>query len=518
MPTPLVECVPNFSEGRRAEVIQAIVAAIQGAPIRLLDVSSDKDHNRTVVTFVGTPDAVEQAAFAGIKTAAALIDLDQHRGEHPRLGAADVVPFIPIRDVTMETCIAIAQRLGQRVAEELGVPVYLYEAAATRPERENLENIRRGEYEALKAAIQTDPARAPDFGPRVLPSAGATVIGARPPLIAFNVYLTTDNVEIAKKIAKAMRMSSGGFRYVKALGLLVDGKAQISMNLTNYEKTPLHRVVEAIRREATRYGVGVLYTELVGLMPDAALIDAARWYLQLDLFDDSQLLERKLQAASLSPTLPAAEAQASSPGPDLRGATFAGTVAAGTATPGGGAVAALAGALAAALTEMVARLTLGKKKYVAVEAEMSSIAATAEGLRGRLLDAVEQDSAAYTSVMSAYKLDAIHPKRDQSIQVALVRAAEVPLSVMQLCIEALKLALVVVEKGNINAVTDAAVAGHMARAAAEGAALNVLVNVKSLTDPAEATRLREAALPVLDAARSISTEVIALAETRAGLR
>src|SRR5215468_6023248 len=285
MGNPLVECIPNFSEGRRAAVIEAIVTAIQNADaVRLLDVSSDADHNRSVVTFVGSPEAVEKAAFAGIKTAAQHIDLDQHRGEHPRIGATDVVPFVPIRDVTMADCVAIAQRLGKRVGDVLNIPVYLYEAAATRPDRENLENIRRGEYEGLKEAIRTDPNRMPDFGPAALGTAGATVVGARPPLIAFNAYLTTADVDIAKKIAKAIRFSTGGLRYVKALGLLVEGKAQVSMNLTNFDKTPIFRAVEMIRREAQRYGVGIAYTELVGLAPEDALIDTARWYLQLDAF------------------------------------------------------------------------------------------------------------------------------------------------------------------------------------------------------------------------------------------
>src|SRR5260221_5403621 len=248
MGNPLVECIPNFSEGRRPEVIEAIITAVKDADsVRVLDSSSDADHNRSVVTFVGTPQAVEKAAFEGISVAAKLIDLDVHQGEHPRIGATDVVPVVPIRDVTMADCVTLAQRLGKRVGEELGIPVYLYEAAATRPDRENLENIRRGEYEGLKEAIRTDPSRMPDFGPAELGKAGATVIRARPALIAFNVYLTTDNVEIPSKIAKAVRFSNGGFRFVKALGLLVEGRAQVSMNLTNFSKTPIYRAVELIR-------------------------------------------------------------------------------------------------------------------------------------------------------------------------------------------------------------------------------------------------------------------------------
>ncbi len=290
--TQLIECIPNFSEARRPEVIDQIVAAITSVDgASLLDRSSDLDHNRTVLTFAGPPEAVEEAAFRAIKTAAELIDLDQHTGAHPRIGATDVCPFVPLSNVSMEECIALAQRLGQRVGSELSIPVYLYEAAATRPERANLENIRRGQYEGLKVEVESDPERKPDFGPSKLPRAGATVIGARSPLIAFNVYLTTDDVSIAKKIAKAVRQSSGGLRYVKGLGLLVDGRAQVSMNLTNFRETPIARVVEFVRREAQRCGVGIHHSELVGLIPQEALVDAAVWYTQLDQFDKEQILE-----------------------------------------------------------------------------------------------------------------------------------------------------------------------------------------------------------------------------------
>jgi glutamate formiminotransferase len=291
----IVECVPNFSEGRRKEVINQITEAIASVPnAHVLDVQSDADHNRTVVTFVGQPEAVEETAFRGIEKAAELIDMDLHRGEHPRMGAADVVPFVPIKNVTMEDCVAIARRLGERVGRELGIPVYLYEEAATRPERRNLANVRRGEYEGIKAEIETKPERAPDFGPRQLGRAGATAIGARPPLIAFNVYLGTGDVEIAKAIARAVRHSSGGLRYVKALGLLVKGRAQVSMNLTNYRQTPVHRVVEMIRREAERYGVSVVESELIGLIPNESLVEAAKFYLQLDGLSSNQLLENRL--------------------------------------------------------------------------------------------------------------------------------------------------------------------------------------------------------------------------------
>jgi glutamate formiminotransferase len=294
----VVECVPNFSEGRRKEVIDQIAEAIAAVPqVHVLDVQSDADHHRTVMTFAGEPEAVEEAAFRGIKKAAELIDMNLHRGEHPRMGATDVVPFVPIRDVTMEDCVAIARRLGERVGRELGIPVYLYEKAATRPERRNLAEVRRGEYEGIKAEIETEPERLPDFGPRQLGRAGAVAIGARAPLIAFNVYLGTDDVEVAKAIARAVRHSSGGLRYVKALGLLVKGQAQVSMNLTDYRQTPIHRVVEMIRREAERYGVSVVESELIGLIPNEALAEAAAFYLQLGGFSSHQILENRLADA-----------------------------------------------------------------------------------------------------------------------------------------------------------------------------------------------------------------------------
>ncbi len=297
---PLVECVPNFSEGRRPEVIQAIRDAIAGVSgIQVLDVHSDADHNRSVITFAGPPEPVLEAAFQGIAAAARLIDMERHRGQHPRLGAADVVPFVPLRGVTLADCVALARRLGQRVGDELGIPVYLYEAAATRPDRVNLADVRRGEYERLKEEIATNPDRAPDFGPRAVGSAGACIIGARMPLIAFNVYLNTSDVSIAKAIAKAVRHSSGGLRYVKALGVEVGGLAQVTMNLTDYRRTPLHRVVELIRREAARYGTTIRRSELVGLIPQEAVLDAAAWYLQLDDLTPDRILENRLDEEAL---------------------------------------------------------------------------------------------------------------------------------------------------------------------------------------------------------------------------
>ncbi len=510
MPDPLVECVPNFSEGRRPEVVAQIVDSIRAAPgVVVLDQSSDPDHNRSVVTFVGSPAGVEQAAFNAIATAARLIDLNQHKGEHPRIGATDVVPFVPLRDVTMDDCVAMAWRVGQRVGRELNIPVYLYEAAATRPDRQNLENIRRGEYEGLKESIRTDPDRVPDFGPAEIGPAGATVIGARPFLIAFNVYLNTTHVDIAKKIAAAVRHSSGGLRYVKALGLLVEGQAQVSMNLTDFHRTPVHRAVELIRREAARYGAAITHTELVGLIPEEALCEAARWYLQLDKFEGNQVLERRMREVLVGQP-------AATPDLDLHPDAFVNAVARGTAAPGGGAVAAAAGALAAALAEMVARLTTGKKKYADVEARMGAIAAEAEAIRRRLLDAIREDVAAFERVMAAYALPKEDAGRDAKVQEAMRGAADVPLRVAGAALAALRLAGEVAATGNKNAITDAMAGVHMALAAAEIAALNVRVNTASITDPGAAQSYEEGIAAILDEARTLSRDLLAAASARAG--
>lgn len=291
----VVECIPNFSEGRRQDVIEQIVATMEKvAGARVLDVQSDLDHNRSVVTVVGEAEAVAEAAFRAVARAAELIDMNHHRGGHPRMGATDVVPFVPVRGISMAECVELAHGLGQRIGEELDIPVYFYEEAAMRPERRNLAEVRRGEYEHMKDVIATDPERAPDCGPAVMGSAGATAIAARPALVAFNVYLNTDDAAPAKAIARAVRHSSGGLRFVKALGLTVEGQAQVSMNLTDHHKTPIHRVLEMIRSEAARYGLAVTHSEVVGLLPAEALVDAARFYLQLADFSPDQILENRL--------------------------------------------------------------------------------------------------------------------------------------------------------------------------------------------------------------------------------
>jgi len=503
MPARLVECIPNFSEGRRAEVVDAIQQAIASVPgVHVLDRHSDPDHNRCVLTFACSIDRAVPAAFAGIAKAAELIDLDQHRGEHPRIGAADVVPFVPLGDTTMDECVTLARELGRRVGEELGIPVYLYEDAARRPDRRNLEDIRRGEYEGLKQSIASDPDREPDFGPRRLGPAGATVIGARKPLIAYNVYLTTGEVEVAKQIARAVRQSSGGLRNVKALGLLVEGRAQVSMNLTDHGQTPIHRAVELIRREAEHLGVAVHHSELVGLAPQAALVEAARWYLQLDGLHPDQILENRLYAAADAPS-------------------FLERLAAATPTPGGGSAAAYTGAMAAALVGMVARLTIGKRDYADVQERMAAIAERADQLRAALESSVDADAKAFDGVLQAMRLPKQTPSEKEARAVQLerttVQAAAVPLAVCRLAAETLELAAEVAWEGHRSAASDAGSAGALARAALNAAGLNVVVNVATLQkratgqpwmDELEQLRARGAA-----AAESLSA---ALAE-RAGL-
>jgi glutamate formiminotransferase / formiminotetrahydrofolate cyclodeaminase len=512
MPNPIVECIPNFSEARRPEVVDAIVQAITSvAGVTVLDRHSDLDHNRTVVTYAGGPQAVEDAAFQAIKAAGKLIDLNQHTGEHPRMGATDVVPFVPIQDISMQECVEMARRLGKRVGEELGIPVYLYEEAAARPERKNLEDIRRGEYEALKQEIGEKPERAPDFGPAQVGPAGATVIGARQPLIAFNVYLTTDKVSIAQNIARAVRFSTGGLRYVKALGLLVEGRAQVSMNLTNFRQTPIARVVEFVRREAERYGVGILNTEMVGLVPQEALIDAAVWYTQLDMFSPEQILENRLQESAAQQEAPE----------QTREASFLDALSAGTATPGGGSGSAHAGAAGAALVAMVARLTVGKKKYAGVEARMWEIIERADALRAELTAAVQEDSAAFEAYIAAVRLpkDTEHQQADRAaaMEKATLETIRVPLKVTSMALEVLRLAAEAASTGNINAISDAASGAALARAALTGSSLNVRINCPNLQDQSAAQGFLQEVRQVQAEARKVEEELQKTLEERGNL-
>lgn len=295
---PIIECIPNVSEGRRTKVVAQLaetIAATRG--VRLLDYSSDASHNRSVFTFVGDAASLKTATIALFEQAVAAIDLRTHEGEHPRVGAVDVVPFVPIEAVTMEECVVLAREVAAAVSARFGVPVYLYEDAASNPARKNLEDIRRGEFEGLSAKMR-DPHWLPDFGPAAPhPSAGASVVGARMPLIAYNIYLNTARLDIAKKIAAAIRHSSGGLRYVKAIGVAVADRnlTQVSINLTDFQKTPMFRVFDLVKREAERHGVSVLESEIVGLVPSAALVSSAEFYLQLARFSAEQILENRLR-------------------------------------------------------------------------------------------------------------------------------------------------------------------------------------------------------------------------------
>jgi glutamate formiminotransferase/formiminotetrahydrofolate cyclodeaminase len=505
---PLVECVPNFSEGRRPEVIAAIRDAIAAVPgVAILDVSSDASHNRTVVTFAAPADRAVLAAFSGIAKARQLIDLTAHTGEHPRIGATDVCPFVPLDGTTMDDCVALARALGQKVGSELGIPVFLYERAATRPDRVNLADIRRGEFEKALEEIGTNPDRAPDFGPnRIHPTAGATVIGARPFLVAYNVYLgPASNLAVAKEVAKAVRTSGGGLPAVKGLGLEVDGQAQVSMNLVDTDTTSILLAYDTVKLEAEKRGVSPTWSEIVGLVPGRALFQVAADHIRLKGFAANRVLETRVHEA-----MPKEET--------LNG--FVAAVASSAPVPGGGSVVAHVGALASALAVMVAGLTVGRKKYVTVEQDMKEVATRAAALGARLTALVKDDSDSYTLVGAAYKLPKETPEqvaaRDAAIQAALMKAAAVPLETARACVAAAKLAAVCAQKGNTNAVSDAGVAALLAEAACKGAAYNVRINVAAMSDPAAGRKLGDEAAALVHECASAAIDAVAAVERAIG--
>ncbi len=424
--TTFFEAVPNFSEGRDAATIASIADEARSVPgVTVLDVESNADHNRCVVSLVGEAVPLSEALFRMIRRAIAVIDLTRHRGEHPRMGAADVVPFVPLGEATMEEAVALAERLGERVARELELPVYLYAAAAHRPERRDLAHVRRGEFEGIRDSIASDPARAPDFGPpRVHPTAGVVAIGARPVLIAYNAYLSTPDVAVAKKIAHSVRARDGGLAEVKALGFEIKerDRAQVSMNLTDYRKTPVHRALEAVRREAKRYGASVEESEIGGLVPEDALFDAAEYYLQLNRFDRATILERKVRATVGGAV---AAAPASLAASSVEG--FTARLAARTPTPGGGSAAAAAAAFGAALGAMVVAYS---QPAQAPDAELAELARFLEEARASLLRGVDRDSEAYEKVREARRALKAAPADEPArarYTAALRGAIEVPL-------------------------------------------------------------------------------------------
>jgi glutamate formiminotransferase len=450
----LIECVPNFSEGRDAAKVDALVEAVRSvAGVIFLDRELDADHNRSVLTFAGPPESVSEAALRAVGKAVELIDLNRHSGVHPRIGAADVVPFVPVEGVSLEECVQIAERVGEEIWRRYRVPVYFYEAAARTPERVNLENIRRGQFEGLREEVAVDPRRAPDVGePRLHPTAGATVVGARKFLIAYNIDLDTPDVSIARRIARAIRYSSGGFRYVKAMGVALASRnlAQVSMNLTDFEQTPIHRVFETVRAEAERSGVAVVGSEVVGLIPKKALEMAAEHFLRIQNFRPAMVLENRLAEAA----------------PGGLG-EFLDALAAPSATPGGGSASAAAGAMAAALGAMVA--AIAKRDGREFEAD-----------RRFLADAVERDAQAFSAVMAAYRI----PKAERAphVETALHEAATVPMEVAERAfalgrrIDALR------KETPPRFASDLETARALAQAAIAGALANVRINLESITD------------------------------------
>jgi glutamate formiminotransferase len=483
----IIECVPNFSEGRDLQKVEAIIhALLDGPDVYLLDQEMDADHNRCVITLVGTRESVGEAALRGIGKAAQLIDLNHQQGAHPRLGACDVVPFIPISGVTLEDCVRIAEWVAEQAWRRFKIPTYLYEAAARRPERRNLENIRRGQFEGLREEVRTNPKRHPDFGEAALhPTAGATVVGARKFLIAYNINLNTPEVALAKAIAKKIRASSGGFPCVKAMGVELKSRhlAQVSMNLTDFETTSIATVFDAVRREAVAQGVEVLSSEIVGLVPRRALEDAAVQYLKVENYHPQLVFENRLEQIIREQTESALEKTRT-----LRSMTeaFVGTVAAPTATPGGGSVAALAGGLAAALGEMVCGLSLNRQSVEAHHPKLRELQDRLSSLRQRLLENIDRDALSYEAVLAAFKLpkstEGERAERARATEEASKKATLVPLETAELSVEVTEIISSLRDITIPPAAPDLAVALELAGTAQRGAIENVRANLPSIRD------------------------------------
>ncbi len=558
----LVECVPNFSEGRDRAVIDAIAQAIAGvAGVKLLDVDPGADTNRTVYTFVGPPEAAAEAAFRGARKAADVIDMSAHKGAHPRLGALDVCPFVPVSEISMEACAELARQTGRRIGDELGIPVYFYEHAASTEERRSLASIRSGEYEGLAAKLD-DPRWAPDAGPRTFNArSGATVVGAREFLIAYNVNLNTLDRRLANEIALTIREGGrakrdvagnivrdangvslkvpGRLRAVRAIGWYIEQyrQAQVSINLLDYKTTPLHVVFETAREEAEKLGLIVTGSELVGLTPLAPILEAGRYFLRKQGksagVPERELVEIAVRSLGLDQVAPFEadkkiieyQFRPAAPLMTMPTTRFVDEVSTEAPAPGGGSVAALMGSLAAALATMVANLTLGKKGYEEAWPAMGALAERGQGIKDALARAVDLDTEAFTRVMDAMRLPKGTPaeaaERDRAIEAASIYAAEVPLDTLGLCLDALALAEEAAARGNTNSASDAGVAALAARAGAEGAALNVLANLGSISDASfRTTSVARASALVADArrrcdavlARVMSTFAVPLAE------
>ena len=513
----IVECVPNFSEGKDKAIINAISAAIESVEsVKLLNVDPGADFNRTVYTFAGEPEAVLEAALQATKVGLALIDMRKHKGEHARMGALDVMPFIPIKNVTMDDCVRLSKKFGEKMAKEMGVPVFLYAKSATKPERVRLPDIRKGEYEALEEKFK-DPSFKPDFGkPVFVPKSGATATGARDILIAYNINLNTSDKSIASKISGKIRTSGvikkdkdgnkiigpdgkperipGRFKGVQAGGMMYNEDiAQVSMNLLNFREVNLHHVFEAVKEEADKLGVKVTGSEIVGLVPKESLILAGKFY-DKKVFDEEELVSIAIEKLGLSDLYPfkpeekVIEYMVEDTGhlASMKVNNFLSELASNSPAPGGGSVAALAGALGAALTSMVCNLTVGKDKYADVEDEIKSILKKSESIRKKLTKLIDKDTEAFNDVIKAFKMPKETEKqkevRSKAIQEGYKIAAKVPLETAKICGEVFDLAKIVAEKGNQNSITDAAVSALMAKAGVESAILNVKINLGSIRD------------------------------------
>jgi glutamate formiminotransferase/formiminotetrahydrofolate cyclodeaminase len=499
----LVECVPNFSEGRKPEIVQEIARKIEETESAVvLDTHIDPDHNRSVITFVVEHDHAVDAAVNAVSAAARLIDLRQHGGEHPRIGATDVLPFVPLDGVSMEECISIAHATGERIASELAIPVYFYERAALRSDRANLEDVRRGGFERLSSEIVELPHRAPDVGrPQLHPSAGAIVVGARPFLIAYNINLRTDDIAIARKIAATVRGRDGGLRYLKALGfeLRSRGIVQVSMNLTDFEKTRLHHAFEAVKREADRYGVPVIGSEIVGLIPRQAMEQAAEYFLQLENFSPGIVLEERIAASySGKRDSQAATADNSKFGGDLD-------------APGGGSAAAEAAAIGASLGELVGRLTVGRDRFSDVQPEVQECLTTLSMLHENLRHAAKDDVVAFSRVVEARRLpqesDSERSERSRNIELVLKGAATVPSEVAALSVQVLEVLETLAEIGNPVSLSDAATGAQLALAAARSARFNVLVNTAEMDDENFRTEHRSRVDDLVERAQEIAARI-----------
>ncbi len=520
----LVECVPNFSEGRDFAKISMITKEIEATPkVKLLDVDPGDSTNRTVVTFIGTPEAVKEAAFKAIKKAAEVIDMSKHLGAHSRIGATDVCPFVPVTGVTMEDCVQLARELGERVGRELGIPVYLYEEAAQKPDRKNLATIRVGQYEGLEDKLK-DPEWAPDYGEPVFSAkAGATAIGAREFLIAYNINLNTTDRALASHIAFNLRERGrakrdedgkiirdkngkaikfpGKFKEVKAVGWYVDdyGIAQISINFTNYKISPLHLVFDEAIKEAEQIGLRVTGSELVGLIPKEAMLMAGRYYLNKQGMSpgvpEEELIRTAVLSLGLNDVTPFDKqkkiieyqfAEVENSLLDLNLRAFGNELSMDSPAPGGGSTAALCGALSSALSAMVSNLTVGKKEYEDVQIKIKDLATHGQALKDQLLHDVDADNVAFNNVMTAMRMknktDEQKEARAAAIEETSKKVTLVPLGVLEKCVEALKLAKEVVLSGNKNSVSDAGVAGLTAQAGAEGAFYNVRINLPDIQD------------------------------------